>query len=156
MTQHDTTRLNQHQYVTVFETPADNMQAQSKPWHRALLTKFGLTLEHRLRNGPMPQKLLMTASVLGLPTAALKGLTQQQLQQSVTTADHQQAQLSVVTPIVQDLIQSCKQNLVKCSHMQAPVSDNMLQCVKVYLEGQLMVLQTVLLELNNWGDSVQG
>ena len=129
------------------------MQAHSKPWHRALLTKFGLALEHKIRNGPMPQKLLMTASILGLPTAALKGLTHQQLQQSLTTADYQQAQQAVLLPILQDLPH--EQNLARCNQMQEPAGDYMLHCVKVYLKGQLTVLQTVLLEMNNWGDSVQ-
>lgn len=131
------------------------MQAHSKPWHRALLTKFDLALEHKIRNGPMPQKLLMTASILGLPTAALKGLTHQQLQQSLTTADYQQAQQAVLLPILQDLIQPYEHNLARCDQMQEPAGDYMLHYVKVYLKGQLIVLQTVLLEMNNWGDDVQ-
>lgn len=123
------------------------MQAQAKPWHTALLIKFDLTLEHELRDGPLSQKLLMSASILGLPTAALKGLTYQQLQQGLATADYQQAQHAVLLPVVQTLTQAYEQSMAQCQQMQNRSHKHMLQCVRVFLAGQLTVLETARLQL---------
>lgn len=100
-------------------------------------------MEHQLRNGALPQKLLMAASVLGLPVAALKGLTYRQLQQNMATAEHQQAQYTVLLPSVEQLTQASEQCLALCQQVQGVTDDNMTCCVLVYHEGQLTVLNAV-------------
>lgn len=119
------------------------VQVQAKPWHVALLTKFELSLEHQMRKGPLPQKLLMVASVLGLPVAKLKGLTRQQLQQSLASTEFQQAQYVMLLPIVQQIKQSVVQDLKQCQQVHQVDDNAMLPHVEVYLKGQLGILHAV-------------
>ena len=97
----------------------------------------------------------MAASILGLPTAALKGLTYQQLQQGLATAEYQQAQHAVLLPVVQTLTQACEQSLAQCQQMQNRSHEHMLQCVRVFLAGQLTVLEAASLQLAHLTASCQ-
>ena len=122
------------------------MQAGAKPWHLALLSKFGLPLEHQLHRGPLPQKLLMAASLIGLAPTALKGLTKGQLQARLMTASYQEAQASVLVPVVQHLQSQFQHAYEQCQQTQEQ-NDMMLPCLILYLQGQLAVLDTVMSQL---------